>query len=641
MKRNFAKKLEEIEQLIFRGKYNAALAEIDTIYISKGITNEERIRCKIFKARIYLIIFPYSKAIKYAEEAYEESKRLENKELMFDSLIILPRAYYYPGEFELIKEKTKQAIDVLDSFENKDSVAYLKRKAVLPLLQGQRYYTSFSDIEKSLVASEKLGIDALKVDSYLSLGSRHLWSGNLDKALNYALMSLEISDKINYHFGKVIGLAQIVVIYLQKGELNLSREYVFKSLAMYEPKDRNPYFEACMLINLGTIYWFKRDLSNSLKYYEKASALLKKSKVVKTYHYSVSLSRINTILIELGKNKEVLQNIKQIEDLYLSNRQHIIKKILNLSKATYLKSKSKESDINEAISLLEEFADDSIAYLELNGLIVFHLCDLYLKKITTFNDLQIYEKLKHKVKTLGQMAEHDNSNILLAQSLLLQSKLELIDFNVKEGQLLLEKAQKIAEEKGITHLAKVISGEYDILLDQLSRWQEMSTYIPSLEERFEFTHIEDLLARMIRNNALYMDIQDEKEQPYFFLIMNKGGTIIFSEKFSKTPLGNDLLQGIQKIINESVRSVSLQDDRIKRIKYQHYTIAISFQEDVLLIYVFVGQSYLAVQKLHSLEDEIRSFTQEWSKYYREFKTNQELSLQERMNLCKSLEKAFV
>ena len=61
---------------------------------------------------------------------------------------------------------------------------------------------------------------------------------------------------------------------------------------------------------------------------------------------------------------------------------------------------------------------------------------------------------------------------------------------------------------------------------------------------------------------------------------------------------------------------------------------------MFLIYVYIGQSYQAIQKLHSVEEEIRSLIQEWSKYYRENQHNLELSIHERMKIMKSLEVSF-
>ncbi|MCG3222426.1 MAG: tetratricopeptide repeat protein [Candidatus Heimdallarchaeota archaeon] len=639
MREIFAKNLEEIEQLIFRGKYNQALGEIDAVHISEKASKEEKIQCKIFKARIYLIIFPYSKAIKYAEEAYEESREIENKHLMFDSVIILPRAYYYVGEYETIREKTKLANEILDSFADKNTDEYLKRKAIIPLLQGDRFKISFSQLKESVSISEKLGNSILKADSYISLGSKHLWSGNLVEALKYAQKSLGICENIDYHHGAVVALFQKGVIYLQKGELDLAHDCIQQCHVIYKD-DLNPYFEACVFINLGLICWLKRDLQTSLEYYQESLTFLKQSKVVSTYHYSSALLRMNDILMEMGRFSEVSQNLKLIEQLYHSKQQYILKKILFLAKARFLKTKSDQISTKEAILLLEEIADDESIILEHHDLVIFHLCDLYLKEITKSNDLETFEKLKHRVTTLNEMAEQQKSYILLAQSLLIQSKLELVEFNVIKGQLLLEKAQKIAEEKGITYLAKVISNEYDILLTQLSTWQEMSSYFPSLEERFEFTHLEDLLTKMIKNNAVYINFQDESEHPYFFLIMTKKGNIVFSEVFGDFSLDEELLQGVLTSINESISSQSLENDTIKRIMYQNFTVAITPLEDVFLVYTFVGQSYTAMRKLKSFSNEFSAFTNKWGEYSKKFITNQELNLHERMEITNFLETVF-
>lgn len=640
MKGVFTKKLEEIEQLIIRGKYNLALDEIDVIYNNEKTSTEEKIKCKIFKARIYLTIFPYSKAIKYAEEAYVESLKMQNKLLMFDSTLILPRAYFYKGEYEIIGEKTELLKEIIDSFDNKNSEEYLKRKASIPLLQGERFKIPFSVFNESVSIAEKLGNPILKADSYISIGSKHLWSGNLDEALKNAKKGLEICEKIGYHHSTAMVLSQMGVIYIQKGELDLAYDCVQKNYSMFK-EDLSLYFEACMILNLAEIMWLKRNLDTSLEYYKNAIPLLKTSKVVSTNHYPWTLLKMNDILLEMGRYEEASENIQEIEQIYLTKKEYIMKKILNLAKARLLKIKSDRTSTEKAIRLLEEIADDKTIVLVHYGSIIFNLCDLYLVKITKFNELKSFEKLKQRVKSLKTMAEHQQSFTLHAQSLLIQSKLELIDFNVSEGQTLLEEAQQIAEEKGITYLAKVISNEYDILLTQLSTWQEMSSYFPSLEERFQFTHLEDLLTKIIKNNGVYINFQEEKEHPYFFLIMNKDRNIIFSESFGNFSLNEELLQGILSCINENVSFQLFENNTIKRVMYQNYTIAIDKQKDLLLVYSFVGQSYPAIQKLRSFSKEFSLLLDTWNRYFKQFKTNRKLTLDERMDISRFLETVFV
>ena len=149
MKGIFAKELEEIEQLIVRGKYNIAQERIDSIIDKERATEEERIKCKIYKAQIHFETFPYSEVIKYGEEAFEESKKLNNKQLMFDSLVFLPIAYFRAGEFKLRTEKVKLANTILNSFDDKNSEEYLKRKAKLLLMSEDSSHTSVEKLKKA------------------------------------------------------------------------------------------------------------------------------------------------------------------------------------------------------------------------------------------------------------------------------------------------------------------------------------------------------------------------------------------------------------------------------------------------------------------------------------------------------------
>ena len=129
----FLKDIEEIEQIIISGKYSEALAKIDSLINRKEISMEEKIKCKIFKYQIYSETAKYSKAIQYGDEAFEESQKLDNKLLMFDSLRHTPYVYFLAGEYELRKEKIKLAGQILDSYEDKESLFPIKHCLALIL----------------------------------------------------------------------------------------------------------------------------------------------------------------------------------------------------------------------------------------------------------------------------------------------------------------------------------------------------------------------------------------------------------------------------------------------------------------------------------------------------------------------------
>ena len=639
MKGIFTEELNEIEQLILKGKYKGALERVDSIISKKEISIEEKIKCKIFKYRIHSEKSLYSEAIKFGEEAFEESKELNNNLLMFDSLRHAPYIYFLAGEYELRKEKIKLAGQILESCENKESKEYLRRKAELLTMKLDSFEQSIENIEESIEISKKCGFDKQLADAYLAITGSYIWSGEYRKALNYAQKSLDLAEKIDYPWGECYAAGCVAICYMHMGELDLALDCFFKSKSF--PEEINElYWLACLFLDLGYLYWLKKDLKLALEYYTKSVFLFKEARIVSTRHLPWTLFRMNLVLIEMDKYDEAYRNLEQIELMYLMKNKPIFKMIYHIAKAVLLKTKPDETSWNEAINLLEEVSSEDIMFLELNGLVIFHLCESYLRIIQKTNDIEIYEKLKNSVKRLKKMAEQQKSYILLVQSFLLQSKLELIEFNMIEGQLLLEKAQNIAEEKGIINLAKIISNEYDVLLDQLSKWEGMSTYLPSLEERFEFTHIEELLNKMIRNNVTFIDFADEKESPSFFLIMNQDGSVLFSESLSDVSLETELLQGIMAAIEEYRKSDELSGEVIKRLKYENYIVAVNSQKDILIIYAFIGKSYHALKKLKLLIEEFRSFTGEWNAYFEKIKDSVELSLDERMELSKYLESVF-
>ncbi len=633
--------LEQIEKSIIRGEYVDALTQIETLYNEKRIGKEDTIQCNILKGRIYLILFPYTEAIKFGEKAFEESQEINNKQLMFDSLMIMQKAYFYAGKYEKRKEIRKLATDILDSFEEKDSEEFLRRKAILLPTREDNFNSSISNILESIAISESIDDPILKADSYSALGSRYLWAGNLSEALKYAQKSINLYEKSNYHFGLRVSTALKGIIYLHKGELTFAEEYIQKSYSLYKMANENPFFEACILMDLGLIYWLKRELQTSLQYYQKSIACCEQSQVISTRHYPWALLRMNVVLIEMGRITEAKKSLELIKQIALNTNEYVFKKIYALGKAMILKTSLDEANAKEAITLLEKLVDDKINFLELTSLSVFHLCDSYLKEIGRTNDLNFFEKLRYRVSLVNEKAERQESYILLVYSLLIQSKLELTELNISKGQILLEEAQKIAEEKGITNLAKVISNEHDVLLNQINKWEEMTKHIPNLEERLEFTHIEDILNKLIKSNISYIQLKDENEYPYFFLIVNRDGSVLFSENFRDSSLDEVILDGILAQINELILSETLSENEIKRLKSQNYTIAVSFLESFFLIYVFVGQSYTALQKIRCFMDQFNSFINNNDIRLIKEEVNNHLTLQERLMISKNIEEVFL
>jgi predicted amidohydrolase len=93
---------------------------------------------------------------------------------------------------------------------------------------------------------------------------------------------------------------------------------------------------------------------------------------------------------------------------------------------------------------------------------------------------------------------------------LLQSKLALIELDMGRAKKLLEKAFTIAEEKGLTMLARAIAHERDSLLAQMRKWERITDQKPSRQEMVDLIGLDGFLELMVQKTVSSLASEDEK-----------------------------------------------------------------------------------------------------------------------------------
>ncbi|MCG3260710.1 MAG: hypothetical protein H7644_13240, partial [Candidatus Heimdallarchaeota archaeon] len=163
MKGVFSTELKEIEQLIISSKYQESLNRLDNLLNRKELLEEEIIQAKILKAKIFLDIQPFYEALINAKQAYEESVKISDTFLIFDSAMAYARSSSYLGIGESASEKMKQAIDVLEKYKNQESPDYLKRKArILTYGISSRSEKYMDKLDQAIDIFERVGDDYQK-----------------------------------------------------------------------------------------------------------------------------------------------------------------------------------------------------------------------------------------------------------------------------------------------------------------------------------------------------------------------------------------------------------------------------------------------------------------------------------------------
>jgi hypothetical protein len=199
--------------------------------------------------------------------------------------------------------------------------------------------------------------------------------------------------------------------------------------------------------------------------------------------------------------------------------------------------------------------------------------------------------------------------MILAETYLLQAKLSLLTFNIKEAKRFLIQAQQISERYGLKLLAIKISNEHDELLKQLAIWENLEKSKASLNERLKLARINEQMDNMLRKRVIEPDeVQEEKS--VVILIISKGGVPIFSHSFEEGWSFQDhLFGGFLSAVNSF--SDEMFSQGLDRAIFGEYTIIINVLTPFFICYLFKGQSFLAQQRMKHFVDTIQNDKKIW------------------------------
>ncbi|MFX0210637.1 MAG: hypothetical protein ACFFDT_31950, partial [Candidatus Hodarchaeota archaeon] len=218
-----------------------------------------------------------------------------------------------------------------------------------------------------------------------------------------------------------------------------------------------------------------------------------------------------SIAIYQGSVELTQSYLQKLQEIDIKEENKHISQKYRLTKAMVLKESDRVVNIAEAQKLFQEVASEEIISLEHNVTANLNLCELLLQELRATGNVEILMELREVLSRLQKVAEGHNSHIWLAKTYWLQSKIALLEFDIKRSQELLTQAQMIANEKGLKKLLNKISSEHDILLIQFRKWEKVLEQKPSVSEIIELTQIEEMVERMIQKK---LDSSDEEVMQY-------------------------------------------------------------------------------------------------------------------------------
>ncbi len=645
--------LERIEQLILEGRYEDALKEVEEIE-KQAPMNAFYLRCKIIKSRCLLGQSEYKTALNIAqqvvreEEHIEEMEGEEREEIKVDALIIIAEALWLLGQYDRGLEVVEQGEKELQRLKIKQLPGIKPRKAALLLHKGVtllhkdeldqaldcfqqslminevlgnkqditkilngtgQIYTRKGELDhaldcfqRSLKISEELANEERMARSFVNIGVIYKLQGDLDKALDNYSQALTINEKLGDKRGNTIILVNMGDLYKDKGELDRALEFLQQSLEISEVLG-NKLFIAYSVTNMGVIYHQKDELKKAFNHFERSIVLFEE------LGNKIDLAEVLFFLVTLtidmhsyDQTQEYLQLLKQIHE---QEENRIVSQRYHIALALKLKTSTQARDRVHAEILLSQIICDEVVDHRLTVIALLNKFELLISEISHYGDKEALIEAQLIFQDLIKTAKTQSNHHLLAEIYWLQSQLSAVQFDLNEARHMLTQAQIIAEEKGLTKLARKISKEHDQFLEKLDLWEELQKKDVSLIERIKAAKFDEIVNNMWKQKELEI-LEEQDEESIVLLLLSESGLPIYSKNFDISQDFDDMLvAGFISAINNFIQEAFGVSGCIDRIKHEDNSIIIKKIASLYFCYVYKGESYAASKRIENFTTDIQ------------------------------------
>ena len=446
--------------------------------------------------------------LKLAKRALRLSEGAEDEFFVaFACLNYLLGYYIDVGDIEKEYEIIEKHLQISEEFSNKYALAHTYG-------YFSRYYNRIGDqnknlefLMKRLKIWEELDLEGAQAAHNSYMGDFYFSQGNRDKSLEHYEKSLKYFKERKSVIKTSWILRSIGSVYRNLGDLNQALKYTEESYAILINKKPEGWWE--ILLDLSEIYLLKGNLNKALEYQEERLAFYENMERKLSIAYT--LLDISRILWQRGMRQQALekslQSLKLFEDMgnklwigytlvelifysteldeieqanqYFEQLNEISFEIkdrsftqrFNFSEALVLRKNPDLRDKLKAEVLLENLLREDLNYNH-HVSVLLTLSEILLLELKSTGNRNIYHKLQNYVLDLYNLAITNNSYLLSTETLILQSKLALVELDIEKAESLLEQAYKIADEKGLERLKETINHEKENFKEEKEKIRE-------------------------------------------------------------------------------------------------------------------------------------------------------------------------
>jgi hypothetical protein len=110
----------------------------------------------------------------------------------------------------------------------------------------------------------------------------------------------------------------------------------------------------------------------------------------------------------------------------------------------------------------------------------------------------LFQEVTKLSAMLYDIAQSQDSSLVIAMALILKTKLTLVEGKVEEASNLLSTAKRIAEEKKLRYLLPKVKYEQETIQSELDKWEELFERKAWIQERLKQARVENYVVEAKR-----------------------------------------------------------------------------------------------------------------------------------------------
>ncbi|MFX1286047.1 MAG: tetratricopeptide repeat protein [Promethearchaeota archaeon] len=462
-----------------------------------------------------LLYSDFNHSLKSVNKALTIGKRIKSAIARCIALIQLGEHYFRTGDLSSGFEYTQQALTLASKENLRLLTCALYRKLGKESIRRRDLVKASEYLSEGMTLSNEIAYENMVESITKSFIFLHLIKGDYDSALEFLRKNYQIIREKHWDWELRIIYNLFGEIYRLKGDLKNSLDNYQKSLVI-ATKLEDAYGQASAYRHIGKVYYDQGAFQEALEMFQKALQSFSQLKGPKQWGFLnqascvYGLILVNVELNDLEQAKMYLNKLEEINKLPISkfSIRPNINLIYQFSKALMLKASKRMRDKVKALEIFEAMSKKESIDLDDLGFALFNICDLLLYEYRTSGETEIFQEIKEITERLYNLGKEKVIPPLTIRSMIIQSKLSLIEGQLEDVEKILEKAKEIAIEFNLEYLLNLVEKEQNNVKSELEKWKSLLKRNAPVNERLEKADLENYVKSALRVvSTFHEDIQ--------------------------------------------------------------------------------------------------------------------------------------